>query len=124
MIQALHNYTLYTYVFVYKPMFDRCEILFVALVAPLVFVVPTAVFSFGAYINLDTCWIDYSQRNAVIQIVPNFVLVLLTVILGEATPMRKYNVHPAANHVLRVAARSNARAAILISFASFGAFSM
>ena len=77
--QSLHNYTLYTYVFVHRPMLSRRCLLPIALCAPLVVVVPTAVFSYSAYINANTCWVDYSQINALVEVIPNIILGLLTV---------------------------------------------
>ncbi len=120
LLQALHNYTLYTFVFVHRPMLTRRLLLPIALLAPLIFVVPTAAISFTKYINKNTCWVDYSQINAFIEAIPNVVLGLLAIIIGEATPMRKFKEHLNANAELRTAAVTNARATIFISAVSVG----
>jgi hypothetical protein len=91
-----------------------------ALLTPLVFVAPTAALSFNAYISTSTCWVDYAQVNAIIEIVPIVILGCLAIIVSEATPMRKFKVHPEANKPLRTAAVMNARASIFISVASVG----
>jgi hypothetical protein len=119
-LQALHNYTLYTYVFVHKPMLSRRRLLPLALLSPLIVVLPTAIFSYDGYINENTCWVDYSRINAVVEAVPNVFLALLAVIIGEATPMRKFNPHPGADEKLRDVAVANARASIFISSTSIG----
>jgi hypothetical protein len=121
-MQALHNYTLYTFVFVYKPMLSRRYLLTLAFLAPLIVVLPTAIFSYSGYINTNTCWVNYSRVNAIVEAVPNVCLALLTVIIGEATSMRKFKVHPGANKEHRTVAVTNARAAIFISSASIGGF--
>ncbi len=48
-LQALNNYTTYTYVFVLKPMLPRRGLLPLALLTPLVIVIPTAIFLFQNY---------------------------------------------------------------------------
>ncbi len=121
-MQAIHNYTLYTFVFVRKPMLTRRYLLPITLLAPLVIVVPTAVFSFGAYISTNTCWVNYSKINAIVEIAPNVIFTALVVIIGEATSMRQFKPHLDANEELRAVALTNARAGIFISPASLGAF--
>jgi hypothetical protein len=121
-LQSLHNYTVYTFVFVQRPMLSRRLLLPIALLAPLVIVVPTALFSFNKYVNTKTCWVDYSQINAIVEMAPNVIFALSAVIIAEATSMRKFKEHPDANEQLREAAVANARAAVFISFASIGAF--
>jgi hypothetical protein len=39
-------------------------------------VVPTAAFDWGKYTSINTCWVDYSQKNAFIELVPIVFLVL------------------------------------------------
>jgi hypothetical protein len=99
-------------------MLSRRVLIPLALFTPLVIVVPTAAFSFEKYINTSTCWIDYSQINVMVEAVPNVCLALLSVIIGEATPMRQFKVHPDADQELRATALTNARATILIAILS------
>ncbi len=92
-LQSLHNYTLYTYVYVHHPMLTRTRLLPVALLCPLLTVVPTTAFSSANYTTTSTCWLNFTTINATIEMVPNIACACLAVIISEATPMRKYKPH-------------------------------
>ena len=118
--QALHNYTVYTFVFVGEPMLTRKFMIPILLICPLLVVAPTAIALFSTYTNDVTCWVDFSQTNAIIEMAPNAIMAAVAIILSEATPMRKFKVNESADPVARATAVSNARSGVFISLVSIG----
>jgi phosphoglycerol transferase MdoB-like AlkP superfamily enzyme len=119
-VEALHNYTLYTYVYVRRPMLNRHVQVPLLLVAPVVAVAPTAVFLFTSYTNFDTCWVALSSTNMIIETAAIILLAALAIILCEATPMRNFKPHPQTDETLRTAAGRSARAGLGITILSAG----
>ncbi len=68
LLEAIHNYVLYTNVLVFRPLLHRWQVLCVCLITPLIFVVPTAIFAYKGYTTEDTCWLNFGSTNAMVEV--------------------------------------------------------
>jgi hypothetical protein len=87
-IQSLHNFTLYSGILLDVPILRRHFLVFAGLLAPCIFVAPTAAFAWSTYTSSNTCWVDYSQMNAYIELGPIVLLTLLAVGLNGLAAVR------------------------------------
>uniref|UniRef100_A0A914VTC7 Uncharacterized protein n=1 Tax=Plectus sambesii TaxID=2011161 RepID=A0A914VTC7_9BILA len=122
LFEALHNYTLYTYVFVLKPMMTRKFLLAICLLGPVPIIATTAVFWRDDYTTDTTCWLNGHSINFYIEILPIIAFSTIGVILSEAAGMIEYAKNRYANDEHRFTAIANATGSIFIIPISFVAW--
>jgi hypothetical protein len=122
MLEAVHNYIVYTCVLTQRPIFKRKLLLLILFVSPFIIVLPTAVFSFTHYTNENTCWLNYNGINAAIEILPICIMSAVGIIISEATGMNLnlYKVNQYANEDLRAAAITSATSNVGIILVAVG----
>ena len=113
LMEALHNYVLYTYVMNERPLLHRWQMLLITLLGPLLAVGPTVagLYAFlstlnhsysalyNSYTTETTCWLSYGSVVAPIVLAPLAIMTAVSVIVGEATGMRQFpEHHKARNH--------------------------
>uniref|UniRef100_A0A914W5G6 Uncharacterized protein n=1 Tax=Plectus sambesii TaxID=2011161 RepID=A0A914W5G6_9BILA len=121
-MEALHNYTLYTYVYVVKPMLTRRLYVVVGLLAPLPIVIITAGAFFYDYITEQTCWLNFDSPNFFLELLPVVILSAVGVISAEATGMVEYARNRLAQEEKRFSANTNSKGSIFIIPVSFFAW--
>uniref|UniRef100_A0A914XF51 Uncharacterized protein n=1 Tax=Plectus sambesii TaxID=2011161 RepID=A0A914XF51_9BILA len=115
-LEALHNYMLYTYVFVRHPLLNLTGYIIIALYLPILPVGITGGLLFQSYVTTETCWLNLDSTNMIIEVIPVLLLVATAVVTAEATSMlRNFPPNPLANEVKRTSAITNATGTMFIA---------
>uniref|UniRef100_A0A914VZ39 Uncharacterized protein n=1 Tax=Plectus sambesii TaxID=2011161 RepID=A0A914VZ39_9BILA len=113
-METLHNYTLYTYVFVLQPLLKRKFVLLLGLLGPLPIVALTAGIWFSDYVTEQTCWLNFSSVNFFFELLPALIMCAAGEICAEATGMVEYARNVMAKEEKRFSANTNSKGSILI----------